>query len=280
MPQVPPVTLNNGVRMPQLGFGVWQVPPEDAETAVSHALAAGYRSIDTAAAYENEDGVGKAIAASGIARKDLFITSKLWNSATVTWDRDAVRRAFDASLQRLGLDYLDMYLIHWPRPMRDSYLDIWRAFEELYNEGRIRAIGVSNFQPAHLRRLLDETSVCPAVNQVELHPNFTQPELRELHAENGIYTEAWSPLGQGKGLLEEQALRTLADKHNRTPAQIVLRWHVQLGNIVIPKSVTPERIKSNIQVFDFQLDDEDLSTIAAMGQGPRLGGDPDTFDWK
>lgn len=278
MSQVPTITLNNGTAMPQLGFGVWQVPDDEAATAVGHALEAGYRSIDTAAIYGNEEGTGKALAASGIDRADLFVTTKLWNGSSETWTRDSVLREFDASLAKLGLDYVDLYLIHWPRAVRDDYLTIWRAFEEINKSGRAKAIGVSNFQPAHLSRLLAETSVVPAVNQIELHPNFQQPELRAVHARHNIVTEAWSPLGQGKGLLTDPTIARLAEKHGRTPAQIVLRWHLQLGNVVIPKSVTPSRIKENIDVFGFELDDADLAALAALDNGTRLGPDPDTFD--
>jgi 2,5-diketo-D-gluconate reductase A len=276
--KVPSITLNNGTTMPQLGFGVWQVPDDEAFTAVGHALDAGYRSIDTAAIYGNEEGTGKALAASGIARDDLFVTTKLWNGKGETWTRDNVLREFDTSLAKLGLEYVDLYLIHWPRAMRDDYLTIWRAFEEIAAGGRAKAVGVSNFQPAHLRRLFDETSLVPAVNQIELHPNFPQSELRAFHAEHGIATEAWSPLGQGKGLLEDPTLGQIAQKHGRTPAQIVLRWHLQTGNVVIPKSVTPSRIAANFDVFGFELDDTDLKAIAGLDNGKRLGADPDTFD--
>nr|WP_202448406.1 aldo/keto reductase [Streptomyces sp. SID2999] len=261
--------------MPQLGFGVWQVPDDEAERAVATALETGYRSIDTAAIYGNEEGTGKAIAASGVPREDLFVTTKLWNSDQ---GYDSTLRAFDTSLEKLGLDYLDLYLIHWPLPARDNYLDTYKAFEKLYSDGRIRAIGVSNFLPEHLQRLIAETSVIPAVDQIELHPQLQQRAAREFNAEQGIATEAWSPLGQGKGLLEVPAIVAIARKHGRTPAQVVLRWHIQLGNIVIPKSVTPSRIKENIEVFDFSLDDEDLAAISALNEDKRLGPDPATFD--
>ncbi|MFD3564259.1 aldo/keto reductase [Streptomyces sp. NPDC058686] len=273
--KVPPIILNNGVEMPQLGFGVWQVPDAEAETAVATALEAGYRSIDTAAIYGNEEGTGKAIVASGIARDQLFVTTKLWNADQ---GYDATLRAFDASLDKLGLDYLDLYLIHWPLPSKDSYVDTYKAFEKIYADGRAKAIGVSNFLPEHLERLLGETSIIPAVNQIELHPHLQQRAAREFHAEQGIATEAWSPLGQGKGLLEVPAIVAIAQKHGRTPAQIVLRWHVQLGNVVIPKSVTPSRIVENIDVFDFELDVEDIAAISALNEDRRLGPDPATFD--
>ncbi|WP_309141733.1 aldo/keto reductase [Streptomyces griseicoloratus] len=273
--KVPPITLNNGVEMPQLGFGVWQVPDDEAETAVATALEAGYRSIDTAAIYGNEEGTGKALAASGIPRADLFVTTKLWNSDQ---GYDATLRAFDTSLAKLGLEYVDLYLIHWPLPSRGRYVDTYKAFEKLHAEGRVRAIGVSNFLPEHLERLIGETSVVPAVNQIELHPHLQQHAAREYHAQQGIATEAWSPLGQGKGLLEVPAIVAIAQKHGRTPAQVVLRWHLQLGNIVIPKSVTPSRIAENIDVFGFTLDTEDLAAISALNEDRRLGPDPATFD--
>ncbi|MGW1886853.1 aldo/keto reductase [Streptomyces sp. NPDC001970] len=279
MSKVPSITLNNGVVMPQLGFGVWQVPDDEAAKAVGTALEAGYRSIDTAAAYDNEKGTGRGLAASGIPREELFVTTKLWNSASETWTRDAVFRAFDASLSKLNLDHVDLYLIHWPRPMRDDYITIWKAFSELNESGRAKAVGVSNFTSAHLSRVIDEVGVVPAANQIELHPQLAQAESRAFHAEHGIATEAWSPLGQGKGLLEVPTVVAIAQKYGRTPAQIVLRWHLQLGNVVIPKSVTPSRIAENIDVFGFELDDEDMTALAALDEGRRLGPDPDTFDW-
>ncbi|MFG2193610.1 aldo/keto reductase [Streptomyces sp. NPDC048639] len=279
MSKVPQIPLNNGVHMPRIGFGVWQVPDDEAERAVGIALEAGYRSIDTAAAYENEEGTGRGIAASGLPREELFVTTKLWNSASETWTRDSVLREFDASLARLGLDYLDLYLVHWPRPMREDYLNILRAFDEINKSGRARAVGVSNFQPEHLRRVIDETGVVPAVNQIELHPYLQQAEVRAFHAEHDIATEAWSPLGQGKGLLEDPVIAALARKYDRTPAQIVLRWHLQIGNVAIPKSVTPARIRENIDVVGFELDADDIEAIAGLDTGKRLGPDPDTFDW-
>jgi 2,5-diketo-D-gluconate reductase A len=273
--KVPPITLNNGVEMPQLGFGVWQVPDAEAEKAVGTALEAGYRSIDTAAIYGNEEGTGKAIAASGLRREDIFVTTKLWNGDQ---GYDSTLRAFDVSLGKLGLDHIDLYLIHWPTPLQGKYVDTYKAFEKLHADGRIRAIGVSNFLPEHLERLLAETSVIPAVNQIELHPHLQQRASREFHAEQGIATEAWSPLGSGKGLLEVPAIVAIAQKHGRSPAQVVLRWHLQLGNVVIPKSVTPARIKENIEVFDFSLDDEDLAAISALNEDRRIGPDPATVN--
>jgi diketogulonate reductase-like aldo/keto reductase len=273
-PTVPTVTLNNGVEIPQLGFGVFQVPDAETTAAVSAALEAGYRSIDTAAIYGNEAGVGAALASSGIAREDLFVTTKLWNADQ---GYDATLRAFDASLAKLGLDHVDLYLIHWPTPARDLYRETWQAIEKLAADGRIRAAGVSNFQPAHLRRLLEGSALVPAVNQIELHPGLQQRELRSLHAELGIATEAWSPLAQG-AVLGEPALTKIAERHGKSPAQVVLRWHLQLGNVVIPKSVTPARIRENLDVFDFVLDDEEMSAIATLDRGLRTGPDPDILN--
>ncbi|MER6620777.1 aldo/keto reductase [Streptomyces sp. NPDC000931] len=257
--------------MPQLGFGVWQVPDAEAETAVTTALEAGYRSIDTAAIYGNEEGTGRALAKSDVPREDLFVTTKLWNSDQ---GYDSTLRAFDTSLSKLGLEYVDLYLIHWPAPALDRYVDTYKAFEKLLDDGRVRAIGVSNFLPEHLERLTAETSVVPAVNQIELHPHLQQHASREYHAERGIATEAWSPLGSGKGILEIPAIVAIAQKHGRTAAQVVLRWHLQLGNIVIPKSVTPSRIAENIDVFGFSLDAEDLAAISALNEDRRIGSHP------
>ncbi|REK85309.1 aldo/keto reductase [Streptomyces inhibens] len=275
MIKVPSLALNNGIAMPQLGFGVWQVEDDQAFTVVGQALEAGYRSIDTAAIYGNEAGTGRALAASGIARDELFVTTKLWNSEQ---GYDSTLRGFDASLTKLGLDHVDLYLIHWPLPSKDLYVDTYKAVEKIYADGRAKAIGVSNFLPAHLERLLGETSVVPAVNQIELHPQFQQAESRAFHARHHIVTEAWSPLGQGRGLLEDPTIARLAAQHGKTPAQVVLRWHLQIGNVVIPKSVTPSRIAENIDVFDFTLDDADLATLAGLDSGNRLGPDPATFD--
>ncbi|MET9702940.1 aldo/keto reductase [Streptomyces griseus] len=274
MSTVPTLTLNNGVTIPQLGFGVFQVPDDETTAAVSTALEAGYRSIDTAAIYGNEVGVGRALAASGIPREELFVTTKLWNTDQ---GYDATLAAFDASLAKLGLDHVDLYLIHWPTPAHDLHPESWRALEKLAADGRIRAAGVSNFQPAHLRRLLDTGTLVPAVNQIELHPGLQQAELRAFHAEHGIATEAWSPLAQG-ALLKEAALVSIAGRHGKSPAQVVLRWHLQLGNVVIPKSVTPDRIRQNIDVFDFELSAEDMDAIAALDRGMRTGPDPDTLN--
>ncbi|AJZ83273.2 aldo/keto reductase [Streptomyces antimycoticus] len=261
--------------MPQLGFGVWQIPDDEAQIAVRTALDAGYRSIDTAAIYGNEEGTGKGLAASGIARDELFVTTKLQNADQ---GYDSTLRAFDASLTRLGLEYVDLYLIHWPLPGVDKYVDTWKAFEKIYSEGRAKAIGLSNFHAAHTQRLLSETSIVPVIDQIELHPQLQQAELRAFNARHDIATEAWSPLGQGKGLLDDPKLAAIARKHGKSPAQVVLRWHLDLGNVVIPKSVTPSRIQENIDVFDFQLDSEDLSAIDSLETGNRLGFDPETFN--
>ncbi|MEE1807278.1 aldo/keto reductase [Streptomyces sp. BE133] len=275
MSKVPSITLNNGVEMPQLGFGVWQVPDDEAAKAVATAIESGYRSIDTAAIYENEEGTGRAVAASGVAREELFVTTKLWNADQ---GYDSTLRAFDTSLDKLGLDYVDLYLIHWPVPAKDAYIDTYKAFEKIYSEGRAKAIGVSNFLPEHLERLLGETSVVPVINQIELHPQLQQAESRAFHTKHGIATEAWSPLGQGKGLLEVPTVVAIAQKHGRTPAQVVLRWHIQTGNVVIPKSVTPSRIVENLDVFGFELDADDLAAFAALDEGKRIGPNPGEFN--
>jgi 2,5-diketo-D-gluconate reductase A len=271
---VPTVALNTGAAMPQLGFGVFQVHPRDTEAVVATALEAGYRSIDTAAMYRNEDGVGRAVAASGIARDELFVTTKLDNPTHRSGD---VERAFEQSLQRLGLDCVDLYLIHWPLPAADRYVQVWSTLAKFAEDGQARAIGVSNFQIAHLQRLLDETEIVPAVNQVELHPYLTQEPLRRFHAEHGIVTEAWSPLGQGGELLAEPTITGIAEKYGITPAQVVLRWHLQLGTVAIPKSVTPARIRSNLDVLGFELADDDVDAISALNANRRLGPDPDRF---
>ncbi|MEU4062841.1 aldo/keto reductase [Streptomyces wedmorensis] len=271
---VPTVTLNNGVEIPQLGFGVFQVPDDETAAAVTAALETGYRSIDTAAVYGNETGVGRALAASGLPRDELFVTTKLWNADQ---GYDATLRAFDAGLAKLGLDHVDLYLIHWPTPARDLYRESWRALERLAGEGRVRAAGVSNFQPGHLRRLAEDATRTPAVNQIELHPGLQQAELRAFHAERGIVTEAWSPLAQG-AVLGERAIADLAARHGKSPAQVVLRWHLQLGNVVIPKSVTPARIRENFDVFDFALTDEEMRTVSALDRGMRTGPHPDELD--
>ena len=272
---VPDIALAGGTTIPQVGYGVFEVAGDETVASVTAALEAGYRSIDTAAIYFNEAEVGEAVRASGIPREDLRVTTKLWNTDQ---GRDEALAAFDASLERLGLDYVDLYLIHWPCPGRDLYLETWRALESLLADGRTRAIGVSNFQVPHLERLLAETDTVPAVNQIELHPNLQQPELRAFHAANGIATEAWSPLARGRSLLGDPTLAAIADAHGVTVAQVVLRWHVQLGNVVIPRSVNPGRIAQNIDVFGFELTAADVEQIAGLDRATRIGPDPDTYD--
>jgi diketogulonate reductase-like aldo/keto reductase len=270
---VPLIPLNDGSRIPQLGFGVFQVPPEDTAEVVLHALRTGYRLIDTAAAYRNEAAVGEAIRRSGLPREGVFVTSKLWNN---DHGHDEALRAFEKSLARLGFDYLDLYLIHWPAPSRDKYLETWQALVELQAESGARSIGVSNFEIEHLKRIIEATGVVPAVNQIELHPHMQQTTLRRFHDEHGIVTEAYSPLGQGT-ILRDPTIREIAAAHSRTPAQVVLRWHVQLGNVVIPKSVTPARIEENFRIFDFELTEEDMYAIDGLETGERIGPDPMTF---
>jgi len=269
---VPTVVLNNGIEIPQVGFGVWRVPSTETQRAVRTALDAGYRHIDTAKLYANEDGVGAAVRESGLDRDAVFVTSKVWNSDQ---GYDSTLRAFDATMDRLGFDVLDLYLIHWPRPEAGTAADTWRAMEKLYVDGRIRAIGVSNFRPEHLRRLLDTAEVVPAVNQVELHPYLQQTDTRATNDTAGIATEAWAPLAKGGDLLRDPVVTRLAEKHGRTPAQVVLRWHLQLHTIVIPKSVTPSRIAENIDVVDFDLDAEDMAAIAGLDREGRTGPHPD-----
>ena len=272
MPHVPSLSLNQGGAIPQLGFGVWQVADHQADEVVGTALRAGYRLIDTAAIYRNEAGVGSAIAACGIEREDLFITTKLWNDDQ---GYDAALRGFDASLAKLKLDFVDLYLIHWPQPRRDRYVESWRALRQLHEQGRARAIGVSNFKVPHLERLLAESGIVPAVNQIELHPALPQHETIAFHQAHGIVTEAYSPLG--RGALDSPVLRDLAAKHARTAAQVVLRWHMQRGVVAIPKSATAARIATNIDVFGFSLDADDMAAMATLETGVRLLPDPDDF---
>jgi 2,5-diketo-D-gluconate reductase A len=271
----PSITLNDGNAIPQVGLGVWQTPPEDTERAVTAALDAGYRHVDTAAAYGNETEVGRAIAKSSVSREDVFLVTKLWNADQ---GYDSTLAAFDASVSKLGVDYVDLYLIHWPMPEKDLFVDTFKAFAHLRDQGRIRSIGVSNFEPEHLRTLVDATGIVPAVNQIELHPLLQQEQLREVHAQLGIATEAWSPLGQGS-LLQNPTITEIAESHGKSAAQILIRWHIQLGNIVIPKSVTPERIVSNFDVFDFELSEQEMASISSLGDGTRLGPDPRTFNF-
>jgi len=271
---VPGIKLNDGNTIPQLGFGVWQVGNDEAAAVVGKALDVGYRHIDTAAIYGNEEGVGKALKTSGVARGDIFLTTKLWNADQ---GYDSAFRAFDASLKRLGTDYVDLYLIHWPVPAQDRFLDTWRALIKLREDGLVKSIGVSNFRIADLERIISETDVAPVLNQIELHPQFQQNELRVFHEKKGIATEAWSPLGQGR-ILEHPTLRQIAEKHGKTVAQIILRWHLDIGNIVIPKSVTPARIEENFDVFGFKLTSGDHDAISALnnGQNGRIGPHPDS----
>ncbi len=270
---IPRLDLNDGHQIPQLGFGVFQVPPEDTADVVTKALQTGYRHIDTAAAYRNEAGVGEAIKRSSLGREDVFVTTKLWNDDQ---GRESARRALEKSLGRLGFDYVDLYLIHWPAPDQDRYLETWQTLIECRADGLARSIGVSNFLVEHLERIIEETGETPSVNQIELHPRLVQDELRRFHEEHDIRTEAWSPLGQGE-LLDEDAIAEIAEANDRTPAQVILRWHLQLGNVVIPKSITPERIEENFAVIDFELDDEEMRAIEQLDAGKRFGPDPVSF---
>ncbi|HEY1354728.1 MAG TPA: aldo/keto reductase [Solirubrobacterales bacterium] len=270
---IPEIELHDGVRIPQLGFGVFQVPPDDTRAAVEDALEAGYRHIDTAAAYRNERGVGEAIAASGIARDEVFVTTKLWNTQQ---GYDSALAGFESSLGRLGLDHVDLYLIHWPMPTEDLFVETWRAFERIHEEGGSRTIGVSNFRVEDLERLEAETSTRPTVNQIELHPWLQQDELRRWDAKHDIATEAWSPLAKSRHL-DDETINSIASAHGKSPAQTILRWHIQLGNVVFPKSVTPERIRENIDIFDFELSAEEMERIEGLDSGERTGPDPAEF---
>ena len=277
MSSTPNLSLSTGpssIEIPQLGFGVWQVPDEQAPAAILTALEVGYRSLDTARIYGNEEGVGRALAQTDLARDDIFLTTKVWND---DHGYDATLRAFEESAKRLGTE-IDLYLIHWPVPAKDAYVDTWRALLQLRADGRIRAAGVCNFQQPHLQRLIDETGEAPAINQIELHPYLQQSSLRAFHARTGILTEAWSPLARGGAVLEDPTIANLAAKHSRSPAQVILRWHLQLGNVVIPKSVTPSRIAENFDVFGFELDAHDMAAIAALDAEGRTGPDPDKFN--
>lgn len=271
---VPRLDLNDGHTIPQLGFGVFQVAAEKTAPAVQFALDTGYRLIDTAAAYGNEAEVGEAVEQSGLPGQELFVTTKLWNDDQ---GHAEAERAFEHSLERLGMDRVDLYLIHWPAPARGRYVETWKALCELKEDGRARSIGVSNFTIENLERIIEATGVVPAVNQIELHPRLAQSELRRFHAQHGIVTEAWSPLARGGDVLRDPVLTEIASRHGRSPAQIVLRWHVQLGNVVIPKSVTPARIEENFRIFDFALSDEDMEAIRGLDSGQRTGPDPATF---
>ena len=275
MPRNQTLQLNDGNTIPQLGFGVWQVDADVAEDVVSQALEIGYRHIDTAKIYGNEEGVGRAIAASGIPREELFVTTKLWNDAQ---GYESTLEAFDASLERLGLDYVDLYLIHWSQPEKGMYLETWKAFQEIKASGRARSIGVSNFTPQALQDVVD-TGVVPAAHQIELHPYFNQQAMRDMDAQHGIVTEAWSPLGQGKEDLQDETVKSIAQAHGATPAQVVIAWHLAIGNVVFPKSVTPERIQENWDAQDVTLSQDEVDQISALTRDDgRIGSDPADFN--
>ncbi|UEJ81214.1 aldo/keto reductase [Brachybacterium halotolerans subsp. kimchii] len=273
MSSVANIALADGNTIPQLGYGVWQVEDEVAADVVGQALEAGYRHIDTAKAYDNEEGVGRALRASGLPREDVFVTTKLWND---DHDYDRAIAALDASLERLGLEYVDLYLIHWAKPKQGKHVEAWKALVELQRRGKARSIGVSNFPKAQLEEIIEATGVTPVIHQIELHPDFAQEELRAFGREHGILTEAWSPLGQGGELLQDPVITEIAAAHGATPAQVVIAWHLAIGNIVIPKSVTPERIVSNLAAAELELSDEDLERLAALdrGEAGRIGADP------
>ncbi|MBN9754513.1 oxidoreductase of aldo/keto reductase family, subgroup 1 [Pseudonocardia sp. Ae406_Ps2] len=271
---VPTIKLNDGRQISQLGFGVFQIEPGDTADKVKAALDLGYRHIDTAQMYGNEEGVGKAVADSGIPRDELWITTKLNNDGH---SREAAVRKLDESLTKLGLDHVDLYLIHWPQPKQDRYVETWQGLEDAQKAGKALSIGVSNFQTDHLDRLAKETSTVPAVNQIEFHPRLVQRELREYLQQHDIALEAWSPIGQGKGLLEAPELTEIAQRVGKSAAQVVLRWHIQLGNIVFPKSNNPERIKENFEIFDFALSEDDIAAVEKLHTGKRIGPDPDDF---
>jgi 2,5-diketo-D-gluconate reductase A len=275
MTLVPGVRLNNGIEIPQLGFGVWQVPPEQTREAVIDALRVGYRHIDTAEMYRNEQGVGQAVRESGIARGDIFVTSKLSNACHA---RDDALKAFDVTLETLDIDYLDLFLIHWPMPAVGDYLETWKAMEEMYATGRVRAIGVSNFQPDHIQRLLDHTDIVPAVNQIEAHPYLTQDDVRSFNFDNDIATEAWSPLGSG-ALIGDPVISGIGQRVGRSDAQVILRWHIQRGDIIFPKSVRHERIVEKFAIFDFELGEADMAAITALNRNERTGSNPDDNNW-
>jgi 2,5-diketo-D-gluconate reductase A len=275
MASTPDITLNNGVTIPQLGFGVFQIEPEKTKEATLTALEVGYRHIDTAEMYGNEKEVGEAVRASGIDRSEIFVTSKL-NNGFHAYD-DALH-AFDQSMKDLDIDYLDLFLVHWPLPDVGDYVETWQAMEKIYESGRVKAIGVSNFQPHHLRRIHGETSVTPAVNQIEAHPYLTNDEVRAFDAEHGIATEAWSPIAQG-GVLKDPVIVRIAEAHSKSPAQVTLRWHVQRGDIIFPKSVTRSRVEENFAIFDFELSDAEMTDITALDKGERTGPNPDEFNY-
>jgi len=275
MTSVPTITLNDGVEIPQLGFGVFQIPPEDTKKATLEALEVGYRHIDTAEMYGNEKGVGEAIVESGIPRDEIFVTSKLNNTFHA---REDALRAFDATMDALGFETLDLFLIHWPMPAVGDFVDTWKAMEEMKATGRVRSIGVSNFQPAHLQRLFDETSTIPSVNQIEVHPYLTNDDVRAFNRKHGIATEAWSPIAQGD-VLTDPVVTEIAERLDRSPAQVTLRWHIQRGDIVFPKSVTRSRVEENLALFDFELSEADIESITALNRDARRGPNPDEFNW-
>jgi diketogulonate reductase-like aldo/keto reductase len=274
LPPIPQIALNDGNSIPQLGFGVFKVPDDETQAAVERALESGYRSIDTASFYQNERGVGRALRMSGLPREEVFIASKVWNDAH---GREPTRASLERSLELLDLDRLDLFLIHWPVPARDRYLETWQTLIDLRDEGLISSIGVSNFEPGHLQRLALETQVVPAVNQVEMHPYLIQQAVRDYDREHGIVTEAWSPLAKGGGLLNETVITGLAAEHGKSPAQVVIRWHLQRESVVIPKSVTPSRVRENLEVFDFELSDAEIEAINALDRDLRTGPDPNLF---
>ena len=270
---VPAIALNDGTTIPQIGFGLWQVPPSEAEVATAEALRVGYRHLDSAAVYANEGEAAAALAASGLAREDVYVTTKLWNP---DHGYDEAMRAFDTSMAKMKLEQLDLYLIHWQCAQHAKFIDTWRALIDLQKSGRVKSIGVSNFKEPALRQLIDATGVIPVLNQIELHPWLPQLDMRAVHAEYGIATESWSPLASGQ-LIDDPILTVIAAKHGKSTAQVMIRWHLQQGLIVLPKSVTPSRIAENIDVFGFELDDEDMATMAGMENGHRTGPDPDDF---
>ncbi|GIN73899.1 oxidoreductase [Bacillus sp. J14TS2] len=271
------VTLNNGLRAPQLGYGVWKVPNEEAENAVTQALEAGYRLVDTAKIYGNEVGVGQALAKSSLSREDIFLTTKVWNADQ---GYETTLKAMDESLEKLGLDYVDLYLIHWPTPKFDTYVETYKALEKLYKDGRTKAIGVCNFDIEHLQRIMDECDVVPAVNQVECHPYLQQKELKQFCKEHGIYLESYSPLMNGTKVIEDPVIQEIAKQHGKTPAQVILRWHVQTDVMVIPKTVTPSRMKENLDVFDFTLSDTEMEKIASLDRNERHNSVPNEMNHK
>ncbi|MEV6042124.1 aldo/keto reductase [Streptomyces xanthochromogenes] len=274
MTAVPTITLNNGVRIPQLGFGTFQIPKDETRETTLAALEAGYRHIDTAQMYGNEKEVGQAVRDSGLDRGDVFVTSKLNNDAHA---HDDALAAFDRTMDELGLDHLDLFLVHWPLPGKGDFTETWKAMEEIYGSGRAKAIGVSNFQPHHLRRLMESGVVVPAVNQIEVHPYLTQDDVRAFGAEHGIATEAWSPIAQGK-VLDDPAIKRIAERVGKSPAQVTLRWHIQRGDVVFPKPVTQKRIEENFDLFGFELTEGDLGEISALNRDERTGPDPDRFN--